>query len=114
MRRATILCASWMPFSQPAITQALQELQGWRMEGNMNKGAICRDFEFRDFKQAMAFMNAVAVDCERMEHHPSWTNTYNRLQVQLTTHGSGNRVTQKDIDLARRMNDVFREISVSQ
>ncbi|ESL08730.1 pterin-4-alpha-carbinolamine dehydratase [Trypanosoma rangeli SC58] len=110
MRRMSLLCARVLPLSQPAITQALQSTAGWRMEGSFNKGAICNDFEFHNFTQAMDFMNAVAADCETAGHHPSWTNTYNKLHVRLTTHDAGDRVTQKDIDLARRMNEVFKEM----
>lgn len=59
-------------------------------------------WKFKDFAQAMAFMNAVAEVAERMNHHPEWTNVYNRVNVRLTTHDAGG-LTQLDFDLAQAM-----------
>ncbi|KEG09288.1 pterin-4-alpha-carbinolamine dehydratase [Trypanosoma grayi] len=109
MRRSVLLCARATPLSRHALTLALHDTPGWHTDNN-NDNMICRDFAFHDFRQAMTFMNAAAAECEAMGHHPCWTNTYNKLHVELTTHDAGNRVTQKDIDLARRMNEVFRGI----
>ncbi|KAH9599835.1 Pterin 4 alpha carbinolamine dehydratase [Trypanosoma melophagium] len=103
MRHVGFFFARVAPLSQSDISRALKDTAGWRTE----KNEICRDFEFRDFKQALLFMNAVADVCEALQHHPCWTNTYNKIHVRLTTHDAGNRVTQKDIDLAKRMNDIF-------
>ena len=61
---------------------------------------LIKTFEFRDFREAFAFMTQVALKAEQMNHHPEWSNTYNRLEIQLTTHDEGG-VTSKDIELAR-------------
>ncbi|MBI5165133.1 MAG: 4a-hydroxytetrahydrobiopterin dehydratase [Magnetospirillum sp.] len=77
---------------------ALLGLEGWdECEG---RDAICKHFTFRDFRDAFAFMTRVALDAERMNHHPEWSNTYNRVAVTLTTHDAGG-LTQNDIRLAQ-------------
>lgn len=54
------------------------------------------DFEFRDFKQAFAFMTKVAEVADRLDHHPEWSNVYNKVHIKLSTHDQGNTVTEKD------------------
>ena len=77
---------------------AAAQLDGWRVaEG---REAIVKDFRFEDFTVAFAFMTRVALYAEKRDHHPEWTNVYNRVSVTLTTHDSGG-VTAKDIELAR-------------
>lgn len=61
---------------------------------------LYRSFTFKDFKEAFAFMTKVAALAEKHNHHPTWTNTYNKVEVWLTTHDAGNAITQKDEDLA--------------
>ena len=65
---------------------------------------LCRDFQFSDFAEAFAFMTRVAVIAEKMDHHPNWSNVYNQVQIQLTTHDAGNTVTDRDIALAQAIN----------
>lgn len=60
-----------------------------------------KSFQFNDFSEAFAFMTRVAMLAEQMNHHPTWTNTWNRVDIELSTHDSGNTVTQKDRDMAR-------------
>lgn len=62
--------------------------------------ALQRTFTFADFSEAFAFMTRVALVAEKMGHHPTWTNTYNTLQIRLNTHDAGNKVTDKDHRLA--------------
>jgi 4a-hydroxytetrahydrobiopterin dehydratase len=76
---------------------ALQRLPGWSVAPD--RDAIVRAFRFRDFSAAFAFMTEVALVAERMDHHPEWSNVYNRVEVTLTTHDSGG-VTEKDVALA--------------
>ena len=64
------------------------------------RGAIRRTFRFADFGEAFAFMTRVALAAEKRDHHPEWSNVYNRVEVVLTTHDAGG-LTDKDIDLAR-------------
>ncbi len=83
------------------LRRALREwLPGWE-EAEDGK-AIEKSFKFADFGSAMGFMNAVAEEAERMNHHPDWSNSYNRVHVQLSTHDAGG-VTERDIELARAM-----------
>ncbi len=60
-----------------------------------------KSFQFNDFSEAFAFMTRVAMLAEQMNHHPTWTNTWNRVDIELSTHDAGNTVTQKDRDMAR-------------
>lgn len=106
MLRSTAARLAPAALSAPAVTQALQSLPGWRCDGN-RPNSIERDYNFKDFTAAMDFMNRVAPVCERLAHHPKWTNVYNRLHVELTTHDAGNKVTQRDMDLAAAMNETF-------
>jgi 4a-hydroxytetrahydrobiopterin dehydratase len=69
---------------------------GWQEEND----ALKKTFTFKDFSQAFAFMTRVALLAEQHNHHPTWTNTYNRVSIELTTHDAGNRVTEKDRALA--------------
>lgn len=63
------------------------------------RGAITREFRFADFAQAFAFMTQIALAAEQRNHHPEWSNVYNRVRITLTTHDAGG-LTQRDIDLA--------------
>ena len=69
--------------------------------------ALHRDFEFADFRQAFAFMTEVAFAAEAANHHPNWSNVYNRVTIDLTTHDAGNTVTDKDRKLADRIDRIF-------
>lgn len=84
------------PLDTHQITSALEDLPGWRHESD----ALHRSFEFADFRQAVAFIVRVAFEAEQRDHHPELTNVYNRVQIALTTHDAGNRVTAKDVELA--------------
>ncbi len=61
---------------------------------------LVRKFEFKDFNQAFAFMVQVALVVEKMDHHPEWSNVYNRVTISLCTHDAGDIVTDKDRKLA--------------
>ena len=78
--------------------QALNGLDGWaEVDG---RDAIEKRFELADFKAAFAFMTRIALKAEEINHHPEWTNVYNRVTVTLATHDAGG-VSQRDIELAR-------------
>jgi 4a-hydroxytetrahydrobiopterin dehydratase len=81
------------------IEAALKELNGWEHE----EDALVRSFEFKDFKQAWAFMEKVAQAAEELNHHPEWTNVYNKVLVRLSTHDAGG-ITERDFKLADRIN----------
>lgn len=65
--------------------------------------SLYRKFEFRNFSEAFAFMTRVALEAEKMDHHPRWTNVYNTVEVWLSTHDAGDVVTDKDRRLAQHM-----------
>ena len=64
---------------------------------------LYRSFEFKDFSQAFAFMTRVALEAEKMNHHPFWTNVYNKVEIWLNTHDAGDIVTDKDRKLAAKI-----------
>ena len=68
----------------------------WQQENNR----LTRSFQFQDFKEAFAFMTQVALAAEQMNHHPRWTNVYNRVDIELCTFDAGNTVTARDHRLA--------------
>ncbi len=75
----------------------------WLEENNM----LYRKFEFANFSQAFAFMSRVALAAEKMDHHPKWTNVYNKVEIWLSTHNAGNVVTEKDYALSRKIDKIF-------
>lgn len=77
---------------------ALAELSKWREA--KDRDAICRSFAFADFGAAWAFMTRVALAAEKADHHPEWSNVYNKVEILLSTHDAGG-LSAKDIALAR-------------
>jgi 4a-hydroxytetrahydrobiopterin dehydratase len=83
-----------------ARTKALSALPGWReVDG---RDAIAREYRFKDFSEAWAFMARAALRAEAMDHHPEWSNVYNRVSVTLATHDASG-VTELDTKLAAAM-----------
>ena len=79
---------------------ALSELTGWsEVDG---RDAIARNFTFSDFNEAFGFMSRVALEAERMDHHPDWFNVYNRVEITLSTHDAGG-LSERDIRMAKRI-----------
>ncbi len=68
----------------------------WKEENN----ELVTQLKFKDFMEAFAFMTEVALIAEKMNHHPTWSNTYNKVEIRLSTHDAGNTVTEKDRKLA--------------
>ena len=77
--------------------RALAALSDWQLRDD--KLAIGRKFKFADFSQAFAFMTRVALIAEKADHHPEWSNVYNRVEITLTTHDAGG-LSQRDVDMA--------------
>lgn len=97
-----------MPTQKIGAHAAITRLEGWREASA--RDAIEKEFRFKDFNAAFGFMARVALYAERHDHHPEWTNVYNRVDVTLATHDAGG-VTDKDVALAHFMDDAFRDIT---
>jgi len=69
---------------------------------------LYRSFEFKDFSEAFSFMTRVALLAEKMDHHPTWTNTWNKVEIWLSTHDAGDVVTDKDRKLALLIDKVLK------
>jgi 4a-hydroxytetrahydrobiopterin dehydratase len=89
--------------SETARGEALRGLAGWTWEADRN--GIARRFVFADFSAAFAFMTRVALLAEKADHHPEWSNVWNRVDVLLWTHSAGG-VTDKDIALAAKIEEI--------
>ena len=87
------------PLDSAEISAALTALPGWAFEGD----ALAKTFKFGSFREAMSFMVRVAFEAETMDHHPDWTNVYNRVAIRLNTHDAGGKVTAKDVELAKKI-----------
>ena len=74
----------------------------WKEENNRLK----KTYKFKDFTQAFGFMTRVALVAEKMDHHPSWTNAYDTVSFELSTHDAGDKVTDKDHKLAKAIDAV--------
>jgi 4a-hydroxytetrahydrobiopterin dehydratase len=74
-----------------------------------SRDAITREFVFADFNRAFAFMTQIALAAEKADHHPEWSNVYNKVRITLTTHDAGG-LTQKDLDLARFADEAYARL----
>lgn len=92
--------------SGEARARALKELSGWSEVPG--RDAITRSFKFKSFNEAWGFMSRVALVAEKMDHHPEWSNVYNKVDVVLSTHDAGG-LTELDLKLAAKM-DLFAKL----
>ncbi len=77
---------------------ALASLNGWAHDAS--RDALVKHFKFRDFSEAWGFMNRVALLAEKHDHHPEWSNVYNRVEILLTTHDAGG-LSARDVAMAK-------------
>ena len=90
--------------SKPEVAEFIAlQLAGWTLEEN----TIIRNFKFKSFVDAFSFMTAIALIAEKMNHHPDWSNSYNKVNVTLTTH-EANGITQRDFDLASSIDRIWK------
>jgi 4a-hydroxytetrahydrobiopterin dehydratase len=90
------------PLSHQQIRDALAELNGWEhLSGSPD--TLKKEFKFKTFTQAWGFMSQVALIAEKMDHHPDWSNSYNRVTISLTTHDAGG-LSELDLKLAKLIN----------
>lgn len=102
-----LLCATLLPMTaiaQPKkltpqeLTTGIKELKGWKLVD----GKLRKSYEFKDFVEAFAFMTKVAMAAETTQHHPEWSNVYNRVTIDLVTHDAGG-ISKLDLDLAKKI-----------
>lgn len=99
------MAVSRAKLSDTEVQSALASLPGWTLVDG--RPAISKSLKFADFSSAFGFMTRVALAAEKLDHHPEWTNVYNRVDITLTTHDAGG-LTTLDIDLARLINGCAR------
>ena len=90
------------PLIRAKIDAALEALPGWKFR----RQALEKSFKFGSFREAFSFMQRVAFEAEAMNHHPTWTNVYNHVEVRLNTHDAGDRVSAKDVNLAHKIQKI--------
>lgn len=84
------------------IQQYLDEFTGW----NIVNGKLSKTFEFPSFVKAFSFMTQIALEAEKMNHHPEWFNVYNRVKIDLMTHDA-NGITNRDVELLRIIENTY-------
>lgn len=91
------------PLSNNQIKEALSGLEGWSHENDKLK----KDFKFKDFREAMAFITRIAFEAEEQGHHPELFNVYNKVSIALSTHDAAGKVTEKDVKLAKTIESLY-------
>jgi 4a-hydroxytetrahydrobiopterin dehydratase len=89
--------------SEKEIQHEISKLDGWKVVG----GKVNKTFEFKDFVQAFGFMTRVAMEAEKMNHHPEWFNVYNRVRIDLVTHDVSG-ISNYDVKLAKTIDKVAK------
>lgn len=80
-------------------------MSNWIEENN----TLNASFEFKDFQEAFAFMTEVAIQSEKANHHPNWSNVWNKVEFKLSTHDAGGIVTDKDTKLAAKIDQIYKK-----
>ena len=93
------------PLTQEKLHEAVEILPGWELA----EGRLAANFQFKNFVQAFSFMTAIALEAEKMNHHPDWSNSYNKVSISLFTHDSKS-ITDKDILLARKIQQLAHQL----
>jgi 4a-hydroxytetrahydrobiopterin dehydratase len=92
--------------TEPEVSAAVANLAGW----SVVNGKLHRDYKFPDFPHAIGFMAIAAPNIEKMNHHPEWSNVYNRVSVDLTTHDAGG-ITHRDFELAALLEGIANKLT---
>ncbi len=90
------------PLTEEEIKNALESLNDWTFEDDK----LTRKFTFGNFKEAVAFIMRIAFEAEALQHHPELFNVYSTVNISLSTHDAGDKVTSKDIDLAKAIDSI--------
>ncbi|GAA5831618.1 hypothetical protein JCM3766R1_004954 [Sporobolomyces carnicolor] len=96
------LATSGWTLSEPSTSSVHGEVES-------NRSTLAREYSFKDFGQAWGFMSRVALQAEKLNHHPEWSNVYNRVKIVLTTHDEANTLSELDVKLAQRISDIAQE-----
>ena len=94
-----------MILTHSELNEVLKELDGWKIVDNQ----LSKEFKFKGFIQAFGFMTEAAITAETMDHHPEWSNVYNRVIVNLSTHSEGG-ITILDKELAMKIDSINNSI----
>ena len=89
--------------SEAELTLALNGLPEWQIK----EGKLYKEYKFSSFATALGWMVSAGVHAEKLGHHPEWFNVYNTVQVNLITHDIGNAISNLDVELAKKMEEVF-------
>lgn len=89
--------------SEIELQQALNTLPGWQIK----EGKLYKEYKFRSFPSALGWMVTVGVHAETMGHHPEWLNVYSTVRVNLVTHDIGNAISNLDVKLAQKMEEIY-------
>jgi 4a-hydroxytetrahydrobiopterin dehydratase len=92
---------------QEVESELKRHLHNW----TLSESSIDREFNFKNFVEAFAFMTAVAFEAEKKDHHPEWTNVYNKVTIRLSTH-KPKGITRQDLDLATKIDSIFDKSNV--
>ncbi len=91
-----------MKLAEKEIQKKLKDLKNWHLK----EDKLFAEYEFKDFKETFAIMTRIAFEAEKLQHHPEWKNTYNTLEIFLTTHDE-NGITEKDFELAKSIDKII-------
>lgn len=91
------------PLNSEQLEKALKSLDGWRVEDDKLK----KDFKFQNFKEAAAFILRIAFEAESLQHHPELFNVYSKVDIGLCTHEAGDKITNKDVELAKAIDSIY-------
>jgi len=92
------------PLSKNQIENELKSLEGWQFKDDK----IQREFSFNDFKTALSFIVRIGFEAEGQNHHPELFNVYSTVSISLSTHDAGDKVTEKDIKLAKAVDAIYK------
>ena len=91
------------PLNKEELEQALKTLDDWRVEDDK----LRKDFKFQNFKEAAAFIMRIAFEAESLQHHPELFNVYSKVNIGLCTHEAGDKITNKDVELAKAIDSIY-------
>ena len=86
------------------MNNKISGLHGWEEIG----GKLCKDFEFNNFIESFSFITKIALESEKMDHHPDILISYNKVNIKLMTHDT-NQISEKDIDLAKKIDELITQ-----